>query len=218
VLPPLLGAITAFYFMRRMYIRSLQVYMVRPSSEQKPVRKLVGVAFFALLPIIFGGICYLMVDRMVGSIINEQMANFLTMSSGLVVATAGFFTNLGMTFVCTEAVEELIKEAKSTRKYVLIASLSMLTQASALILIYMGVRHADALSSPGSETVFKACEVFAFFTIGAFVAGIVPARVKESMATRPGFFKRLGGTLAGHIVVIIGLGIALFIMKGGGVL
>jgi len=218
VLPPLLGAFIVFYFMRRMYVRSQQVYMVRPSSEKKPVSKLIGMAFFTLMPVIFAAICYFIVVKYLADIENQTMANFLGWSMVLAVAPTAFFTNLGMIFVCTDALEELIKEAKSTSKYIVLASLSIISMAAALLLIYFGIRNANTMLSAQSETVFKACEIFAFFCIGAFLAGFLPARARESMATRPGFYKRLGGALAGHIVVIVGLGVAIFVMKGNGIM
>jgi hypothetical protein len=218
VLPPLLGALIVFYFMRRMYVRSQQVYMVRPSSEKKPVSKLIGMAFFTLMPVIFAVISYFVVVKYLAGIENQTMANFLGWSTVLVVAPTAFFTNLGMIFVCTDAVEELIKEARSTSKYIVLASLSILSMAAALLLIFFSLRNANTMLSAQSETVFKACEVYAFFSIGAFMAGFLPARVRESMATRPGFTKRMVWALAGHIVVIVGMGVAAYILKGNGIL
>lgn len=201
-------------------MRSVQIYMVRPSGELVGKRmrsRLVILSLFSMIPVVFGVASYWYAGRVLGALENGEAARYLALSVGMAAACTGLFTSLGQIFLCADAVEELVKSGRNARRYRSLLSLTFIPVAAGLVLMAAALRKASSLTGAQNETVLEGCELFAMFAIGAFMAGLLPFRVQEDISTAAGFSKRIRASVAGHAAVVIGLVVALAIFRRAGI-
>lgn len=179
--------------------------------------RLVILSLFSLIPVAFGGACYWYAGRVLGALENGEAARYLALSVGMAAACTGLFTSLGQIFLCADGAEELVKSGRSAGRYRRLLALTFIPVAAGLVLMVAALRKASSLTGAQNETVLEGCELFAMFAIGAFMAGLLPFRVREDISTTAGFRKRLGASMAGHAAVVMGLVVALVIFRRAGI-
>lgn len=208
VLPPIIAVAIALYFMYKIYVRCIQIYLIRPKGEEDIARSLRPPLILSLpyLISLIYSVCMVVYLLKLNEMVRNDVIDSLVFASSASVGVCSFFVVIGSSFIGAEGLEFIMKEHIGHTKYYMMEYLTMLHLIYPVVLINLWAPHMSAIGTLEGNKILPGIIVFSICSIGAFIGAYLASRVEEKIITISGIYKRLAWQMVGNAITIAGLG------------